>query len=138
MQMGIEGLTDPSMLMPHWQSVSAGPKARNPLWSFSTETFIMKSLPLPKVLWLQAKAGRHGFAASRTALLFQSGDFALALWADSGEVITDPHATSALGVTRIEQGADAVGRSKRYVKRIGHVGDPLRKEFTRCMVWRYR
>lgn len=97
------------------------------------ESFTMKHLPIPKVLWLAPQAGRRSFGG-RTVAVFSSGDYSLAV-RDDGEIITDPAEVENFRPIREEQGEPVTRAALRFSRRIPAA---FRAEFTYKMYWRYR
>lgn len=97
----------------------------------------MKHLPIPKALWLVPQAGRHNFAAGRTAILFQSGDYSLAVW-DNGQPILDAGEVANLSAHHEDSGEPVTRLAEKFSKKLRRFAPELYRQFIHMMYWRYR
>lgn len=98
----------------------------------------MKHLPLPKALWLTPQAGRHNFVAGRTAIVFSSGEYSLAIWSDTGAPILDAAEVSDLSAHHEDVGEPVTRLAERMAKKIRHFAPDLYRQFIYVMFWRYQ
>ena len=98
----------------------------------------MKHLPLPKALWLTPQAGRHNFVSGRSAILFTSGDYKIALWSDTGAPILDATEVANLSVHHEDTGEEVTRLAERFSKKLRQFAPELYRQFVYVMYWRYR
>lgn len=98
----------------------------------------MKHLPLPKALWLVPQAGRHNFVAGRTAILFQSGDYSLAVWSDTGAPILDATEVANLSAHHEDVGESVTRLAERTAKKLRRAAPEMYRQFIYVMYWRYQ
>lgn len=98
----------------------------------------MKNPRIPKALWLVPQAGRHNFAAGRTAILFQSGDYSLAVWSDTGAPILDAAEVANLSAHHEDSGEPVTRLAERFSKKLRRFAPEMYHQFIYEMYWRYR
>lgn len=97
----------------------------------------MKHLPLPKALWLVPQGGRHNFVAGHTAILFQSGDYSLAVW-DNGQPILSSAEVSCLSAHHEDVGEPVTRLAERMAKKLRRFDAQIYRQFIYVMYWRYQ
>lgn len=97
----------------------------------------MKHLPLPKALWLVPQAGRHNFVAGRTAIVFSSGDYSLAVW-DNGQPILSSAEVSGLSAHHEDVGEPVTRLAERMAKKLRRFAPELYNQYIYMMYWRYQ
>lgn len=102
------------------------------------ESFPMKHLPLPKALWLIPQAGRHNFVAGRTAILFSSGEYSLAIWSDTGAPILDAAEVANLSSHHEDVGEPVTRLAERMAKKLRRFDAQICRQFIYMMFWRYQ
>lgn len=99
----------------------------------------MKHLPLPKATWLTPSCGRHNFVpGGRTAILFSSGEYSLAVWSDTGAPILDAAEVTNLSVHHEDVGEPVTRLAERMAKKLRRFAPELYNQYIYMMFWRYQ